>query len=426
MGQAELNSVLSALADAHARQRENAQQVALDAFRKQQGDEANERIKNEKDRLNMEHAQHQQVLDTTKQLRRLQLHQDLEKAQSDVYKTGTLPLGSSFTNGNLDQGGTLQLPDMFNDDNGAPATLNIEPIKQHAQRIADLQKIIDQPKVDEATRKEAQLATDRLVQQKAIQEEINSRATEANQNRQLLAQMHNDTLKAVTSMRATPGATEGIDNNAIAQDVADLLGAKTTKEEINKKYTGKLAPLKVAVLNAAAKQGVPVGKADKDQLDALKKHVENMDTLDNTLDAMPNTEGYLSSVVHAPGLMANQSFNSNIKQLNSNLPAVAIAKSGTKRINNLDMQLVGGGYIPKVTTPKTEAIMNRDKTVAALNKMVEDIVPNASPAQKALFKQYVGLDQIQGTYNTRQTLKDSQSKIDALLPPVPQQGAPVQ
>jgi hypothetical protein len=415
MALGELQGILAALQQSSARKQAAGQQASLDAFRQQQAKAENDRIKVETQRAQDEHDYHQQLMDSSKSLRSLQLQEKV----NDINRVGALPQGSTPLNGaNSDEGGQYQLPPAYNDPMGRDTIANVPSDTAFFKHQADLSEIANGPKNRAAAALDSQKAAEALEKQKQLQMEIDQRNKDNNSNRQLMRDMQDNTLKTVKAMSAN-NANPAIAPQDLAQDVHDLLNGNTTREQIQSKYSGKLAPNKVAVLNAAAQNGVPFTNKSQKNIQELQKFVENINILDNVIGQMPDTGtgplSYVSAMAHAPSLKMNQVFNSGLKQLDANVPNFTVLQSGANRFNALEMNHIAGGYKPSATTPKSEAISNRDAYLKEGQKVLDNM--NLPPQQKAIIAQKVGLDNLM-SYGATQRSKESQAKIDAALPPI--------
>lgn len=424
MAQQELQGVLAALADAHARQRVTAQQASLDAMRETEAKTQADKLKMEQQRLNDEHDQHQQIIDTTKQLRKLQLHQDLEKAQTDIYSKGNLPPGASFLQGNLQQGGQVQLPDVYNDPNtGLPNTLDIEPILKHAAAQADIQRVLNAPKAETTrTEKEAE-AKEALVKQNDQRQWIMDQAKMHETAENSRAALMRSSQERIANIRATakPGSGGGvadIDPDVFTSHVNNILTGGETLESLKKVYPGAAgSSIITEINNEVTRHGVPITDALNKKISAIQKMVANIPLMDQAINEKPNTNNKVTGAVEGLGLAlgGNSQFNSAAANIDQNAPATAVGLSGVNRLSNVEMNRTSHPVTVTAFGPKNTDVKNRNSQYSAAVKLIEDAVPGATPTQKLLLKQRVGLDKIAPTWELQQGIKDSQDKIQKVL-----------
>lgn len=422
MALADLQGILNTLQIENANRNAQAQQASLDEYRKQQQKEAEARMQEAVKKQQDEHDYHQQILDVTKQTRKLQHQEDVQKIQRDFYSSGLIPAGAKFTQGNVDQGGTLQLPEAYNDEKGQPYNLNLEPIADRANRQAAITRQINAPVYEEAERKRNEDAAAKMEQLKANQQAILDRVKEQDETKRWVAQLHSDTMKAIGAMRNPQNPNDGSDPDTESQHALKLLAGEETKEDLKSLYAGKQAPIFTRIVNTASKSGVPIDKAQQQGLKVIQQLKSNLSILDNTIDKMHDSKNPITgSIGNFLTSISNPEYRSNIDQLKASLPATALNSTGMHgRFSLPEFNLVAGGYIPGPTTSKQEAIANRNALKKTLDKYVDNI-PGIKDPQKKLIRHSLGLDAIPQTYQEHEAGTQMQSNVDAVLPP-PQQG----
>lgn len=418
MALGELQGILQALQVAHQKKMGAATLAAQQMQAQNAEKDRQARLKLESDRINSEHDYHQELLKTTQQQRKLQRTEALQKAEADIYSSGNLPSGSKFTQGDLNNGGTLQLSDLYNNDDGTPSSINVEPLQQHAQRIADLQRTLLAPKTEATMKEKAAADADAMDKLKEQRQFMMDQATQHEQAENGRTALMRSSMERIANIRAnnSAGGVGGIDPDVFSGYVQSVLDGSGSIDKLKKLLPGaKNAPLISEINNEAMKHGVPITDKQQARLIAVQKLVDNVKYLDAAISEKPDSSTTMGAILQSPRLWGNSKFNSAINELQSNLPGMSVVSSISNRLSTPEMNAVGKAAVISPTSPKQTDIATRNLQYTAAVKAAEDAIPGASPQQRAWIKQKLGLDKVSPTFQMNQMNQQSQDKINSIL-----------
>lgn len=176
---------------------------------------------------------------------------------------------------------------------------------------------------------------------------------------------------------------DGVDLGPYAQNA---FNGTMTQEEIMKLPLPK--PAKMLILGAVTGHGGRV-LTSKEQAS-----MQDFGTISSTVPQLDRALQLLkdhSIKVRTPGTREYKEFNEINGQLELVLPQVARAIAGDKgRLSNLQMELVNGGFIPKlglISNDYENNVRRRNDFVKLMNDLMDNRIPGVTPAQKELFKE---------------------------------------
>lgn len=436
MGQEAIDGILRALAQGHQayqhkqelileKQRADAQTEAEQARIKQQQEELGQR----KDEAKEIHKQWALQHELTKKAADLALQMHMTQLAKDYQATGVQPAGVNMSSAasSLGPGGEanytptkpnqgdyqiMTLPGMGQ--GGSDVSMQVAKPEVAATRQANLQRILDQPKIEmeaakqgaETTRQievetaRAREETKRYLEQiKLTQDSENKRNTERINGENYRTKLETTSRETIANMpyqlfnNATPAERASLVDPSIEAMNNGTMSAKQVHDEFNSKgmQGGGMAVVGGFMKNG----GIPPTDKQVTFNTNVKPIIDTLPLIQQYINMLPKTSNGLTS--RLAGIsnadIINPELEALYKQIEFNIATVAKNLSGDQgqRLQKALLEPAQGGYLPNKYRPTTANISNFNKLVDVLNSAVDAVNGSMGPGQRAHIKNNLGL-----------------------------------
>jgi hypothetical protein len=269
---------------------------------------------------------------------------------------------------------------------------------------ANLQKILDRPKVEAKIEEARSLQADLLKkQEEAKVADFNrsmmqkawddARAAEMRTSQEKIARGHDDATRFVALHRnALPEEWQSYN---LAPHIQDAMTGVLTREDFVKMALPK--PVKDAIeVGVKSAGGNFLDKKQQESLGDYTNLTDVVGTMDKLLDILPKTQSNSRIATGLAGL--GEVNNRDIKDLKNRLEGSATiigrAVSKDNRVSDQDAKRVGMGFFQDEFNSIKNNVEKREDFVRKVSNAIDARLVGVSPAQKQIIKQRLGLTTI--------------------------------